>query len=299
MPKETLRISETVDFNGLLNCISYGEDNAIIDDNSVGTWREQVVPSVYFRQNDFFRAEFNSATFGMHLKIISTQKNMSFSLEFVDSIFLEHYKIKESTFSLLKCINREKLTTFEEIGTVNFMAVKAKKSYEFMRNMRGARVGGLITGMLFRGAVKLAARTEDELVEKEGCQFALGFIENGTEIKFDVIVDSFYVNTFREFLKVNWTSNVPDKPKVEKQVDNGFCFIATACYNDYDHPIVFQLRKFRDDFLQERTWGRKFVRFYYTYSPVLANAIAKNKFFKIIAKYVVVKPLYFLSRLFV
>ena len=90
MPKETLTLNDPVDFQGLLKYISYGDNNAIIDENSVGTWLEQVVPSVYFRQNDFFRAEFNSATFGMLLKIISTQKNMSFSLEFIDSIFLEH-----------------------------------------------------------------------------------------------------------------------------------------------------------------------------------------------------------------
>lgn len=299
MPKETLTLNDPVDFQGLLKYISYGDNNAIIDENSVGTWLEQVVPSVYFRQNDFFRAEFNSATFGMLLKIISTQKNMSFSLEFIDSIFLEHYKITESTFSLLKCINRDSLTKYEELGTVNFMAVKAKKSYKFMSNMRGARVGGLITGMLFRGAVKLAARAEDELVEKEGCQFSLCFHDKGREVKLDVIVDSFYVNTFREFLRVNWTPNVPEKPKVEKPVDNGFCFIATACYSDYDHPIVYQLRRFRDDFLQRKDWGKSFVNFYYRYSPILAKVIANNKSLKFLVKFIVVKPLYYLSRIIV
>lgn len=299
MPRETLKLQDPVDFQGLLNFISYGDNNAIIGENDIGTWRDQVVPSVYFRQNDFFRAEFNSAMLGMLFKIISTEKNVSFSMEFIDSIFLDYYKIKESKFSLLKCINRDNLTTYEEVGTVNFMAVKAKKSYKFMSNMRGARVGGLITGMIFRGAINLAARAEDELVEKEGCQFSLCFHDRGREVKLDVIVDSFYVNTFREFLRVNWTPITPEKPKVEKPVDNGFCFIATACYSDYDHPIVYQLRRFRDDFLQRKDWGKAFVSFYYRFSPILAKVIAKNNCLKFLVKCIVVKPLYYLSRIII
>ncbi len=41
------------------------------------------------------------------------------------------------------------------------------------------------------------------------------------------------------------------------------CFIATAVYQDYDHPQVLKLRKFRDDKLKKSLLGRAFIRLYY------------------------------------
>lgn len=30
------------------------------------------------------------------------------------------------------------------------------------------------------------------------------------------------------------------------------CFVATACLGDYNHPVVLDLRRFRDEFLKEK-----------------------------------------------
>lgn len=54
------------------------------------------------------------------------------------------------------------------------------------------------------------------------------------------------------------------------------CFIATACYGDYNSNEVLLLRKYRDNVLMPNTFGRLFIRFYYFISPTLANAIAKS-----------------------
>ncbi len=54
----------------------------------------------------------------------------------------------------------------------------------------------------------------------------------------------------------------------------GFCFVATAAYGDYDHPQVRILRAFRDLVLAKSAFGRGFIRAYYASSPPLARFIA-------------------------
>ncbi|MCE5263228.1 MAG: hypothetical protein LLG97_06815 [Deltaproteobacteria bacterium] len=56
--------------------------------------------------------------------------------------------------------------------------------------------------------------------------------------------------------------------------DSGGCFIATAAYGSALEPRVATLRAFRDRYLLHRPWGRAFVRFYYAYSPAVADSIA-------------------------
>lgn len=295
MEKETLHLIEPVDFREFINLIEYSDENEIVGETDIGQWKVQIVPTIYLRQNEYYRVDFNAATNGMLLKFISTEKNVSFSMEFLDTIFLDYYKLLDNKFSLLKCIDRSNLTRFERISDVKFMAVKAKNSYKIMRGMRGAPVGGLITGAIFRGAFKLAAKAEDDLTEKDGTQFSLYFLEKGEERKLDIIVESFYVDQFIEIIKVNWTKITPPRPKVEE--DKSGCFVATACYDDYDHPIVLQLRFFRDNFLQKRDWGQKFIKAYYKHSPKYARYIARNNFLKTISKFIIIKPLYYLSKI--
>lgn len=51
------------------------------------------------------------------------------------------------------------------------------------------------------------------------------------------------------------------------------CYIATMAYGDYDHPQVLELRNFRDEFLSKSFLGRNFIKFYYTYSPLLVKKL--------------------------
>ena len=66
---------------------------------------------------------------------------------------------------------------------------------------------------------------------------------------------------------------VPVAPK-------GGCFVATACYGDYDAPEVMVLRHFRDDKLLKTFSGKVFVRFYYSVSPFFATLISKSDLLK-------------------
>lgn len=62
--------------------------------------------------------------------------------------------------------------------------------------------------------------------------------------------------------------------KFDKKSGGGSgCYIATAVYGSYNCPEVVSLRRYRDDYLAERRWGRAFIRFYYRVSPFLAKHI--------------------------
>jgi len=76
------------------------------------------------------------------------------------------------------------------------------------------------------------------------------------------------------------------------------CFIATATTGDHNHPIVMDLRLFRDQWLVERSWGREFISFYYRYSPYWAKVIEKSNLLKNISYFFIIKPLYIFIKLF-
>jgi len=64
----------------------------------------------------------------------------------------------------------------------------------------------------------------------------------------------------------------------------GGCFIATAAYGSLMEPHVKILRDFRDCFLLGNTAGESFVHFYYTYSPPIADYIAKHDSLKVMVR---------------
>ncbi|MFA6059366.1 MAG: CFI-box-CTERM domain-containing protein [Taibaiella sp.] len=74
------------------------------------------------------------------------------------------------------------------------------------------------------------------------------------------------------------------------------CFIATACYGDYNAPEVKLLRHYRDEVLQQSTRGRAFIKVYYTFSPPLANMLARSeKGKKMVRKYFLVPLIRFIK----
>lgn len=78
--------------------------------------------------------------------------------------------------------------------------------------------------------------------------------------------------------------------------DNEFCYIATMVYEDYNHPDVIVLRKFRDNFLKKYYFGRKAIKFYYLYSPYFVNFVSNKLFLRKITKAVIIKIVKFLKQ---
>lgn len=62
----------------------------------------------------------------------------------------------------------------------------------------------------------------------------------------------------------------------KKAAHSGGCFIATACYGDYDAPEVRILRQWRDDILLESFPGRLFIQIYYIVSPPMARILKRT-----------------------
>ena len=58
------------------------------------------------------------------------------------------------------------------------------------------------------------------------------------------------------------------------------CFVATAVYNDPNHPDVGALRAYRDDKLRGSIYGRAFIRCYWTYGPLGATWISRRPHFQ-------------------
>lgn len=62
------------------------------------------------------------------------------------------------------------------------------------------------------------------------------------------------------------------------------CFIATAAYGSPLEPHVSVLSRFRDQYLQSNQAGKQFVRFYYRFSPPVAEVISDSWFLRILTR---------------
>ena len=60
------------------------------------------------------------------------------------------------------------------------------------------------------------------------------------------------------------------------EAEGGFCFVATAAYDDYDHPYVKVLRDFRDQTLAKTSAGRGFIAWYYSEGPGWADFLRRH-----------------------
>ena len=74
------------------------------------------------------------------------------------------------------------------------------------------------------------------------------------------------------------------------------CFVATAVYRSRNHPVVVDLREFRDDYLEMNRLGRLFIRFYYNHGPKIAK-LARIEVIRILLLTILIKPIHFFIKL--
>lgn len=74
------------------------------------------------------------------------------------------------------------------------------------------------------------------------------------------------------------------------------CYIATMAYGDYDHPQVMVLRKFRDEYLDKRDWGKRFIKYYYAHSPIWVEHLKNHKTVNLLIRKCLDSFIYFLKK---
>ena len=66
-------------------------------------------------------------------------------------------------------------------------------------------------------------------------------------------------------------------------------------YEDYNHPQVIKLRRFRDDFLLKNLIGVLFVNLYYKYSPSFVKRMKGHHSINIVFKKILDTIIYFIK----
>ncbi len=111
----------------------------------------------------------------------------------------------------------------------------------------------------------------------EGTKSQISGLTNGSTYKFAVVArdDHFNYSVVSETV-----CSIPNETVdfFEEYLSAGgkggkFCFVATAAFGSYDHPVVKVLRRFRDDFLEPLPGGNTLIEAYYSIGPVAAAVV--------------------------
>jgi len=94
-----------------------------------------------------------------------------------------------------------------------------------------------------------------------------------------------------------WTAVYNEDQPPDDNPGSGGCFIATAVYGTDMAAEVISLKRFRDNFLMKKKFGRAFVRWYYRHSPPVADYIRNRGIIKAAIR-TGLKPLLWLANRF-
>lgn len=72
------------------------------------------------------------------------------------------------------------------------------------------------------------------------------------------------------------------------------CFVATVCVGE-NQQIISQLYRFRDEVLATNYFGKLLIRYYYLHGSKIAFYISRRKPLKLLIKYLIVYPAYYVS----
>lgn len=292
--------------NSFLNVKQFRDKYPIanLDDISNFIIGSQVVPKIYLSKNSIENeislisedeSDFSVlAISGYSLAIFSFPTEIVFILMELNNLVNTSYDPSKSFYYPFLSIPRCDILRYEKVEEGSFYGIKQKKSLNFAVNASKMGVGrGLLPSLLMKGIINMIDRNEVELELMTGTKYLLYYKENLTEKKIEIIGNQLMINSVDEFFQLNW--NII-QPKVDANTSEG-CYIATCCYNSYNHPSVLILRNFRDTFLLRKRFGRNLVSIYYKYSPRFAQRLNNYPTLNKALKLVFFNPLVFLLRI--
>jgi hypothetical protein len=130
-------------------------------------------------------------------------------------------------------------------------------------------------------------------------------IQNPVRIKNDHELDSATIKSLQTIAKQFYNEAIQENayldvqnmtPPSSNSGKSGGCFIATAAMGNYEHPVVLDLRMFRDNWLLKRNWGVQFTNWYYTHGPKAASIIEKSLLLRKLTFILIVKPLQIITK---
>jgi hypothetical protein len=218
-----------------------------------------------------------SETFNLNLRRIQSPKT--------DQLFLDYFWKGEKLFFfnsgnlIINCDGKENIVLYaddtDERNSLN--SGWAMSGFYFLSKEELKKICR---------ATNLAIRVSEERYNFE--------IEGDGLLKFQFMCRTFYSEVFNDNSYDSWINTEISKASERKSTKG--CFIATAVMGDYCHPVVIDLRNFRDNWLIKRDWGRLFTKWYYLRGPQLANFIEKSTILKKITYYLLIWPLHFIIK---
>lgn len=229
--------------------------------------------------------------------------NMILNLDDSENIILEfkETQTKDDTKKILKKRSL-KTTTEEEVGSISELGFYKLSKVDLKKICEAEKVDIRISGGNSNIEITHGWKTRKLL-------FGWEALTKGE--KFIFMCRGFYAgffddNSYNSYLeKIYPTQPLKPEKKDEKQENNSTstssksegCFVATATLGDYNHPVVLDLRKFRDLWLSKRLWGIKFIEHYYRFGPKLASVIGKYPLLRKLSLSLIVKPLHYVTKI--
>jgi tetratricopeptide (TPR) repeat protein len=84
-------------------------------------------------------------------------------------------------------------------------------------------------------------------------------------------------------------------PVIQKKTAEA-CFVVTATMGNSHHPTVFLMRRFRDEWLAQRSWGETTIIYYYRVGPSVARLIGSSWLLRKLSFLFVVAPVASVAR---
>ncbi len=127
----------------------------------------------------------------------------------------------------------------------------------------------LISAICFDLA-KITERIESKSAEQEVRMYLRLFVLFSKGMPFEVVA----TGTLRKYVFYSRGLKYEKHFKeTYKAMRKGHCFVATAVFEDPNHPVVVELRNFRDSTLRRNLFGRLFIGVYAITGPLAATVV--------------------------